>query len=217
MYQLESKINVLQFINFSGTRKRTLKWSIVAINLIISNNVFTIFNIYRPPGNDKVYMLNLLNCLKTLMHNNQKNKFIIVGDFNLPSINWTDLSRPADDVHDQFVQFVIDNSLFQYVHSPTRMNNILDLVLCNDSHILHDLCVTPPLANSDHASVCCDVFLPPDNNKDKNAEISFLIYDYKNTDYEAFNIYISQVDWGLAFSTCLSAIDFWQVSSYLYQ
>jgi len=90
------------------------------------------------------------------MHNYQKNKFIIVGDFNLPSINWTDLSCPADDVHDQFVQFVIGNSLFQYVYSPTRMNNILDLVLCNDSHILHALCVTPPLADSDPASVCCD-------------------------------------------------------------
>ena len=28
---------------------------IVAINLTISNDVFTIVNIYRPPGNDKVY------------------------------------------------------------------------------------------------------------------------------------------------------------------
>jgi len=36
------------------------------------------------------------------------------------------------------------------------------------------------------------------------------MYDYQNTEFEAFNKYLSQVDWGFAFSTCLSAIEFWK-------
>ena len=79
-------------------------------------------------------------------------------------------------MHDKFVQFIIDNSLYQHVNSPTRFNNILDLVLCSDSHILHDLCVTPPLTNSDHASVSCDFLVTPASNY--NTIDSFLMYDY---------------------------------------
>jgi len=44
---------------------------VVAINLSIGNDVFTIVNIYRPPS--------LLSCLKSLMHNKHHNKFIIVA------------------------------------------------------------------------------------------------------------------------------------------
>jgi len=42
--------------------------------------------------------------------------------------------------NDKFLKFVINNSLIQHVCSSIRKNNILDLGLYNDSHVLHDLC-----------------------------------------------------------------------------
>jgi len=89
------------------------------------------------------------------------------------------------DVHDKFVQFFIDNSLIQHVCSQTRMNNI-HLVLCNDSHVVHDLCVTPPLANSDQASGSYDFLVSSASSANTdNISTSFQMYDYQNIDFEA--------------------------------
>ena len=74
--------------------------------------------------------------------------------------------------------------------------------------ISNDLCVTPLSANSAHAPASCDFLVTPASNY--NTIDSFLMYDYQNTDYVAFNNYLSQVDRGVVFSTCLSAIDFWK-------
>jgi len=79
-------------------------------------------------------------------------------------------------VRDEFVKFIIDNSLNQHVNFPTRFNNIM----YSDSHLLHDLCAISPLANSDHASVCCDFMQTLAGNC--TTMDSFLMYDYHNTD-----------------------------------
>lgn len=41
------------------------------------------------------------------------------------------------------------------VDVPTRENNILDIVLCNDPLLICDVCVGPPFSTSDHETVSC--------------------------------------------------------------
>ena len=46
-------------------------------------------NIYRPPNNNILYMENLCNVLESTVRNNCDCPIWIVGDVNLPNINWT--------------------------------------------------------------------------------------------------------------------------------
>ena len=52
-----------------------------------------------------------------------------------------------------FTEFVIQHGLLQYVHSPTRCNNILDLVFSDDPYSICNLDTCVPFSTSDHNSV----------------------------------------------------------------
>ena len=62
---------------------------------------------------------------------------IILGDFNLPLIDWSNNSSPHDNVHDTFLDCFRHLGMTQFVTVPTRYNskgdgNILDIILCNN-------------------------------------------------------------------------------------
>ena len=57
---------------------------------------------------------------------------ILLGDFNLPNIDWSPAVAHEQRLHEPFTNFVCENGFTQYVCEPTRKDNILDLVLCND-------------------------------------------------------------------------------------
>jgi len=63
---------------------------------------------------------------------------IIVGDFNIPTINWMDFAYCTDYISTLFTGFVRTGGLTQFVNFNTRGNNLLDLVLSNDSEIVSD-------------------------------------------------------------------------------
>ena len=80
-----------------------------------------------------------------------------MGDINLPGINWLDgsgqvISNPSYGVelNNVFLDQINDIGLNQFVNTPTRNNNILDLVLSTSSTIL-DLTTAPGM--SDHEAV----------------------------------------------------------------
>ena len=59
---------------------------------------------------------------------------ILVGDFNLPEIDWLNLTRTdADSKESLFVNFCVDHGFSQLVGEPTRTvsGSLLDLLLTN--------------------------------------------------------------------------------------
>ena len=70
------------------------------------------------------------------------------GDFNDPSIDWKKLD--ADNISRYFLDMVNKSFLTQYVSSPSRGTNILDLVFTTDSHIVEEVQVRDNVANCDH-------------------------------------------------------------------
>ncbi len=77
-----------------------------------------------------------------------KKVFIVIGDFNSPSINWESLSSNTEE--SQLLTFYNDNFLTQFVHEPTREHNILDLILPSEENIVSDVVIDSPLSTSDH-------------------------------------------------------------------
>ena len=62
---------------------------------------------------------------------------VVLDDFNLPKIDWSNNLAANDNTHDMFLNLFTDLGLYQFVSEPTRFNvsgsgNILDLILCND-------------------------------------------------------------------------------------
>ena len=57
---------------------------------------------------------------------------IILGDFNLPLIDWSNNVSPITQQYNSFNECISENALTQHVNFPTRGNNTLDLILTVD-------------------------------------------------------------------------------------
>ncbi len=69
-------------------------------------------------------------------------------DLNSPSIYWEFLSSNNEDL--QLLTFYNDNVLTQFVHEPTRDQNILDIILASEENIVSDVVIDSPLSTKDH-------------------------------------------------------------------
>jgi len=54
------------------------------------------------------------------------------------NVDWTVLNSPDDGIQSAFVEFCVEYGLYQFVNSPTRERQILDLVLSSDHFIVSD-------------------------------------------------------------------------------
>ena len=117
------------------------------------------------------------------------------------------------ECYEQFLLFVNDHGLHQYVAEPTRGDIILDLVLCNNSAIISDISVLCPFSTSDHNAVSLSICVSPTLSKSET-----FYYDFNNADFEKLNEYLSSINWDYEFSFVFNAEDYWRVFlSYLYQ
>ena len=84
----------------------------------------------------------------------------MVGDFNLPDVDWSTLSA-STDFSNQFCDLVFQHNLLQLVNNPTHVcGNILDLVLTNSDDMITSLSVDPimsPHLQSDHYRVSFNI------------------------------------------------------------
>jgi len=78
-----------------------------------------------------------------------------MGDFNFPSITWYSgygsieaTPTYGSALNKSFLDLINDTSLEQFVHSPTRLNNLLDFVFCTYPKI-NDLSTMPGISDHD--------------------------------------------------------------------
>lgn len=108
---------------------------------------------YRPPGATNETIKSLDSVLASL----PDDRIILAGDFNLPSLKW-DGAIPPSGNSSAFYDVINTYGLEQYVLSPTRGTNILDLILCNDPSVVRCVSVLPGI--SDHNIVSAKFILP---------------------------------------------------------
>ena len=132
---------------------------LVWIKIILSNmKQLYLCSFYRPPDHRSYPILELQTSLNKIV-SQTSNSFdiILLGDFNFPSIIWSDgqgqvCSNPnyGIELNNLFLDLVNDIGLKQFVDSPTRQGKTLDLVLSTNTNI-YDLEVV--LGMSDHDAV----------------------------------------------------------------
>ena len=173
--------------------------------------------IYRPPDASSASFESCMNYINSYIADKDDYESCIVGDFNLPSVDWssstvipgcTQLERIAAD---KTFQFMEENLHCQFIFEPTRGSNTLDLFMTNSSNLVSHVSVSDtPL--SDHSLV--EVFLshnpcqpiepkPPDFNTS-----SFRSLDFTKVNFDDLNSALLEINWDDLWDSCEDADKF---------
>lgn len=163
----------------------------IFVDLLLSHNRKIILGVfYRPPNNDPKPLEDLQAALQEL----STNELILLGDFNLPEIDWlNNRALRHSDIYTLMMDVVQDNFLTQLVNQPTRESNILDLVLTTSPDLVDNLAVGEPF--SDHNSISFLLSgIPYIQRKSQK-----LLYCYGKADWDHLRSLLSYIPWHCAF------------------
>ncbi|KAF2351373.1 Endonuclease/exonuclease/phosphatase [Trinorchestia longiramus] len=108
------------------TTRATEKPEILHLNIQPHpGHTIKILLVYRNPTYTAIKDDEFYDCFDNIL--STPHETLIMGDFNLPHINWT--TRQSQAPGSKLIDLMNTNSLQQHVDEPTRGNNILDLVM----------------------------------------------------------------------------------------
>ncbi len=177
----------------------------IVVDTRLSTTTMRLVSVYRRPGS--CCSVELIEYLESALATTVP--VIVVGDFNLPNIDWNTLTAlpRAAPAERQLLNCVITQGLEQLVLQPTRHDNILDLVLTNRPGFVHSLTVSPPIIPSDHQMVTFDVI----TSAPTPCGVSATFRNFKKGDYGSMNVYLAQIDWVALFEAESTAQGMWDV------
>ena len=150
---------------------------------------------YRSPGsapNNDQNLLKLINSLTAI----KQDKILLIGDFNFPSIDWSNNNNfvgnnlSINSAAYKFISCLKDNYLTQHVHFPTRARgsqtpHTLDLVITNDDFV-EEVFNLSPLGKSDHSVLHCVCKL------DVTVAVNTSKFDFNKGDYKKLSNFMLQ-------------------------
>ena len=177
-----------------GNISRSDSTELISGTVSLSNQKkMTVAAYYRPPNRvDEEYINNTMEEISKLKSRCKRNVLVMGGDFNLPDINWVDLTITGNQnptrVNQSFLDIIADNGLEQQVDFPTRKDKQLDLILTTHPSYKQRCKPLPSIGNSDHDIVLYDTTFAahrpkPERRKIylwKRADISGIKQDISN-------------------------------------
>lgn len=182
----------------------------IALFIDIWNMV--IITIYRPPACSPEKFIQSLTAIQSEIRKlgSPEPTILINGDFNLPHVNWFDDNIYGGTAADRLQASALfsmseDLLLKQVICSPTRGNNILDLVFTNNEELISSVQIedTPM---SDHRLLLMDTTLetlpvPHTTRQDKgNTSFSSLNFFSKDIDWQTVKNKLTEINWLRLFS-----------------
>ena len=86
---------------------------------------------------DYEYIQDSIRCFQHLCSTHHT--VVIMGDFNMPLVDWDFYSSPDTPMYSAFLHFINNYGLHQYVNKPTRGDKILDIVLSSSASLVLSL------------------------------------------------------------------------------
>ena len=153
-------------------------------------------NIYRSTGSTEENNRLLLD--KLLLANDiaGDNRLLLLGDFNLPNVDWEDrdLMRGAVKIEEDMLEVINDCFLYQHVKENTRFRNqqssTLDLIFTKEEGDIRNVEVTAALGDSDHGIVMADYV-----SEWKSKVVHRPRRMYQKGDYKKINEELDQINW----------------------
>lgn len=118
----------------------------VVVEIFTLGKPLILYTFYRPPDSNNNDLIELNASLRAIA---ESSCAILIGDFNIPALDWADSSSPIDlqgtPAGEKLCDLVEDNFLFQFVNGPTHIaGNKLDLILCNCPEVIQDFSTHSP-------------------------------------------------------------------------
>ncbi len=163
---------------------------------LLDNDRLLVGLIYRSPStaaeNYTIHTLIIEACSKNYTH------ILLMGDFNLPNIDWKLLTTKTKDpeaTNSKFVECIQDNFLHQHIHKPTRwrgdeLASTLDLILTNEEGMIEGLIYQSPLGNSDHTVLVFNYLCYTEKRGSHKIRTH-----YKKADFIKINKFIKEYPW----------------------
>jgi hypothetical protein len=186
-----------------------------AIFCTIDNLDTIVASVYRPPNAPENSFLKMMENLQSYLDDRldiKHHDVYITGDFNFPNINWNSMSverslgSGASSSAQVLLSFMDRNFFTQVVNTPTRNNNILDIVLTNTPRYISDV-HSNITKLSDHNLVKIDLGFDCRNvdycqSKKDPGPFSFYSLDLREGDYEGMNMHMRNINWNLLYEMC---------------
>ncbi|CAL4067303.1 unnamed protein product, partial [Meganyctiphanes norvegica] len=157
-------------------------------------------SIYRSPNSSHVNNNLLMEKLKLAHDIVGDNRLLILGDFNVPKIDWTNMNllQGASRVERQILETTNDCFLYQHVRENTRYRNmqssLLDLIFTREEGDVKNIEVLCPLGKSDHGIVTGDFVSEWKTRAEPKPRRM-----YHKGNYEKIIEELNQIDWKAAF------------------
>ena len=169
------------------------------------------------PKRDQVNKMYALTQALSLLSAPRDTTFIL-GDFNLPDIDWANHITLHDGVDDIFMNCMSTLGMTQFVGEPTRLSlstaeNILDFISSSDISSVRISDTLPPISSSDHLLVSFNVFIPHSTFLTPDATDTSTIhpptYNRSQANFSGINSLLTLVDWHDIFGLNFGAESIW--------
>ena len=201
--------------DFTITNQQTFDNSVceLAVCTMKPANVI-VASVYRPPDASDEEFKGMMQTLQNYIDSELQNiqlEIIVMGDFNLPCVNWCKLSvekgynKNSSDCAKTLFSFMNQNFLSQYVNVCTRKNNILDLCLTNTERLIQNV-TSEPTSLSDHnlVSIKTNYSLDalPKSLAPPKEKHTFRSLNMRKADFEKICNHLQSIDWDMLNEAC---------------
>lgn len=158
--------------------------------------------VYSPPNlsQRKEYVKVLSDYISVCM--TTTNEFYLVGDFNMPTINWKTL-KGSKIKENPLIDLCSETGLCQRITETTTKNDsLLDLLFCDDLSFkkILSIDILPPLCSTcDHCMIDFKISVESPSDSCANIPKSFR---YTAGDYDSINQSLSIINWNEVFYNC---------------
>lgn len=196
-------ILVTKYLSAVNVPLLNISSEIVACDIMLAEAKIRLINAYFSPTGSSEVLLNRMQSLVSDLTTvaDGTGTTILAGDFNLPDINWENLTTSSASDRESkegvFINFCVAQGLSQFVKRPTHgTSSILDLVFSNDDAI-YSLDVLPNVITSDHRIIRFSVDAVPRITCGKPCYI-----DYNKADFPAMEAMLANTEWNAFFANC---------------
>lgn len=159
----------------------------------------------------------MMKLFRTLANINPSH-LLIMGDINMPEIDWINhrcKSSNEEDIHFKFLECVRDSYLFQHVTEPTRKRgqnepSTLDLVFTNEDHMIPAVEQLAPLGKSDHSILKFEIICNMDKKPAK------IVSQINKGNYTQMRDIFKSIDWEEKMGNTQDVNKLWQTFSNIY-
>ena len=181
----------------AATRRQDLESEaeLLWVELVLSSTTILLGVFYRPPSQSLGPLQQLQHSLSSI---SDSRSIVLCGDFNAPGIQWDTVSPTYPSaVAKSLCDITLDHSLSQMVPEPTRINNLLDLVLTNNCELIQDVNVVDGIPGGDHDAVDFTI----NCGKRPVSQCRRLVYNFKKADWVLFKELLGKIPWDCCFLT----------------